>query len=345
MLQVVIPAYEPDEKLLGLIDALKEKMLFGQEFGILIVNDGSSAKYGGIFDNAAQKGCTLLTHKINRGKGAALKTAFSYLLEKEYLGFIVCADCDGQHRPEDIKKVAASLEENPRDLILGCRDFIGKVPLKSRLGNSLTGIIYSFISGQNLKDTQTGLRAFSAVLLPWLVKLKGNRYEYEMNQLLEAKDEGIRLCCISIETVYENKNAGTHFHPVRDSIRIYMPLLKYLMSSLLAGILDFACLFLFMKITDNLLFSVVAARVISSAVNFFCNKTLVFNKKDAPVGKSLIKYYLLAAFILLCNYSLIRLFTYGLSFPLAVSKILTEVLLFLLGYKIQKSYIFKKECA
>lgn len=345
MLKIVIPAYEPDSKMLALIDSLKASLAFNRDCGILIVNDGSSGKYESLFLEAVKKGCTLLTHEKNLGKGAALKTAFSHLAGTGYRGFIVCADCDGQHRPEDIEKVASFLSGNPGSIILGCRDFVGKVPLKSRLGNRLTGAVYSAISGQSLKDTQTGLRAFSSELLPWLISIKGSRYEYEMNQLLEAKNAHVRLCCVPIETVYENKNAGSHFHPVRDSIRIYLPILKYLISSLMAGVIDFVLLFLFMKLTDNLLFSVIGARLISSAANFFCNKVLVFEKKEVSLRESMIKYYLLAVFILLSNYTLLRLFTAVLHMPLLAGKILTETLLFFFSYQIQRLFIFRKKYA
>ncbi len=342
MLEVVIPAYEPDDKLLMLIDSLKNSLGNTCDFDILLINDGSSSEYDMIFTEASKKGCHILTHKINQGKGAALKTAFSYLQNSGYKGEIVCADCDGQHRPSDILKVASALKNGGKLLVLGCRDFIGKIPLKSRIGNRLTSLLYTMISGQNLKDTQTGLRAFSSELLPWLLQINGNRYEYEMNQLLEAKASDIVLSCIPIETIYENRNEGTHFHPVKDSLRIYLPIFKYLMSSLLAGAVDFLLLFLFMKIMNNLLFSVVISRMISSVINFLCNKKLVFNKSKVSMSESLIKYYLLAGFILLCNYCLIRFLTYGLSLPLTLSKIMTEILLFLLVYKIQKSYIFRK---
>ncbi|WOO36222.1 bifunctional glycosyltransferase family 2/GtrA family protein [Anaerocolumna sp. AGMB13020] len=342
MLEIVIPAYEPDEKLLILIDSLKNTLRNTTDFDILIINDGSSSEYDTIFTAASKKGCRILSHRINQGKGAALKTGFSYLLNSGFKGAIVCADCDGQHRPSDILKVSAALKNDSRLLVLGCRDFIGKIPLKSIIGNKLTSLLYTMISGQNLKDTQTGLRAFSSELLPWLLQINGNRYEYEMNQLLEAKDSNIVLQCIPIETIYENRNEGTHFHPVKDSFRIYLPIFKYLFSSLLAGSIDFILLFLFMKLTNNLLFSVVISRMISSVINFLCNKQLVFNKSKVSTGESFVKYYLLAGFMLLCNYYLIRFFTFGISLPLTFSKIVTEVLLFLLSYKIQKNYIFKK---
>lgn len=345
MLTIIIPAYEPDNKMLALIDSLEANSDLNKDMKILIINDGSSREYEHIFTKAVKKGCIKLTHEKNLGKGAALKTAFSYLLESGYKGSVVCADCDGQHRPEDIKKVASSLPDSTKSLVLGCRDFVGKVPLKSRFGNSLTGAVYSLISGQKLKDTQTGLRAFSSELLPWLISIKGSRYEYEMNQLLEAKAAHVTLCCVPIETIYENKNSGSHFHPVRDSIRIYMPILKYLMSSLMAGVIDFVLLFLFMKLSDSLLFSVIAARVISSAANFFCNKILVFERKEVSLKESLVKYYLLAAFILLCNYTLMYFFTNMLHIPLLAGKILTEVVLFFFSYQIQRLYIFRKEYA
>lgn len=343
MLTIIIPAYEPDNKMLTLIDSLEANPDLNKNITILIINDGSSREYEHIFTKAIKKGCIKLAHEKNLGKGAALKTAFSYLIAIGYRGFVVCADCDGQHRPEDIKKVASSLSDNTKSLVLGCRDFVGKVPLKSRFGNFLTGAVYSLISGQKLKDTQTGLRAFSSELLPWLVSIKGNRYEYEMNQLLEAKAAHITINCIPIETVYENKNTGSHFRPVMDSLCIYMPILKYLISSVMAGVTDFLLLFLFMKHSGNLLFSVITARVISSGANFFCNKILVFERTKISLRESLMKYYLLAVVILLCNYTLIHFFTYVLTIPLLASKILTEMILFFFSYKIQRFYIFQKE--
>ncbi|PYG88783.1 glycosyltransferase involved in cell wall biosynthesis [Ruminiclostridium sufflavum DSM 19573] len=336
-MKIIIPAYEPDKKLIELIRAIREN----SDYGIIVVNDGSAEKYKAIFTQAGFEGCIVLSHKINLGKGAALKTAFTYLLQKgiEKEG-IVCADCDGQHTWQDIIKIAESIVWHKNSVILGCREFTGSIPLKSLIGNKITGFIFSLASGCKITDTQTGLRGFSANMLSWLIQIKGNRYEYEMNQLLEAKSSGYELFCIPIKTIYENNNKSSHFHPVRDSVKIYLPILSFCFSSAACGIIDFICLFIFNRITKNLLISVIAARAVSSLVNYILNKNLVFNAKKQLHRKALIKYYCLVAAILICNYLMLDFFTDTMSLSLFISKILTEAILFFVSYFTQKKYIF-----
>jgi glycosyltransferase involved in cell wall biosynthesis len=336
-LKIVIPAYQPDNRILKLIEEIKAN----SDFDIIIVNDGSDQSCEPVFKSAENAGCTILTHEVNRGKGAALKTAFTYLLDAGCEKGILCADCDGQHTWQDIQKLAKALPSHPGSIILGCRNFIGKVPFKSKFGNKITRGIFSLITGNKISDTQTGLRAFSAPMLPWLVQLNGNRYEYEMNQLLEAKKAGYDFYCIPIDTIYENNNEGSHFHPVRDSIRIYLPILKFSISSITCGILDFLLLFLFKMMTGNLLYAVVGARVISSFSNYLLNKHLVFEAKTGKKLSTLLKYYLLAAVILGFNYLLISFLNETVGIPLLFSKLLTEGILFTFSYTIQHKIIFK----
>ena len=93
---LVIPAYEPDEKLIKLLKEVSALNLFQ----IIVVNDGSGDKF-----NVAKEYAILLSHGINKGKGAALKTAFTYIKNLNTDGIIVTADSDGQHKVSDIVKV------------------------------------------------------------------------------------------------------------------------------------------------------------------------------------------------------------------------------------------------
>lgn len=337
-MKIVIPAYEPDARMLNLIKDIKSN----SNFEIVIINDGSAVKCKPIFEQAAKEGCSIINHDINLGKGAALKSAFQYLLDNNDMDSIICADCDGQHTWADIKKVADALVNTPSSIILGCRKFIGQVPFRSMFGNKLTRTIFSLITGSKISDTQTGLRGFSGIMLPWLVNLKGNRYEYEMNQLLEAKKAGFNFHCIPIETIYENNNEGSHFHPIKDSIRIYLPIIKFSISSLTSGAIDFLLLFILKLLTGNLLLSVVGARIISSLSNYLLNKHLVFEAKSDKKFTTLIQYYMLVILILSLNYLLLSFFNEKLFIPLLISKVLTEVILFGLSYTIQQKIIFKK---
>ncbi|MGB4659835.1 MAG: bifunctional glycosyltransferase family 2/GtrA family protein [Mobilitalea sp.] len=338
-MNIIIPAYQPDKRMLQLINDIKEN----SNYGIIIIDDGGGTKYQPVFEMALEAGCTVLTHQENKGKGESLKTAFTYLLERNNQEGFLCADCDGQHTWTDIKKIVEAVTANPTSIVLGCRRFVGKVPFKSMAGNKITKTIFSLLTGTKIEDTQTGLRGFSASMLPWLVQLKGSRYEYEMNQLLEAKAAGYSFYCVPIETIYENNNEGSHFHPIRDSIRIYLPLLKFSMSSMLCGVLDFGLLFLFKRLSGNLLFSVVFARIISSLCNYLLNKHLVFDTNQEKKFKSFFQYYLLAIVILGCNYFLLALLNESLGISLVLSKLLTELVLFSISYLIQHKLIFKKD--
>lgn len=336
---IIIPAYEPDNRVLKLIHEIKEN----SDFEIILINDGSAAKYRPIFEAAEKSGCTILTHKENQGKGAALKTAFSYLLEKRCNDCIICADCDGQHTWKDIQKIAKILPDHPSSIILGCREFIGKVPLKSKFGNKITRAVFFMITGNKIRDTQTGLRGFSSTMLPWLTALTGSRYEYEMNQLLKAKEAGFDFLCIPIQTIYENKNEGSHFNPIRDSIRIYLPIIKFSISSVLSAILDCTLLLLFKLTSDNLLLAVIFARVISSLCNYLLNRNLVFHNGPGRKLTTLFQYYLLAVGILGCNYLILSLLNEALGIPLFISKILTEGILYPISYTVQHKIIFKNQ--
>ena len=154
---IIIPAYEPDEKLLELLEKLKEYSLEN----IVIVNDGSGEKYKSFFKTAKMKyNCVILEHGENKGKGRALKTAFEYCLvnDSDLVGCIT-ADSDGQHTPEDIERCMNALAEHVDMLILGTRDFDGEnIPAKSRFGNKLTRCICKYLCGLSIADTQTGLR-------------------------------------------------------------------------------------------------------------------------------------------------------------------------------------------
>ncbi len=339
-MKIIIPAYQPDERMIQLIEQIKQN----NGYDILLVDDGSGEECHSLFEQARGLGCTVLTHPANRGKGAALKTAFTYLLENQCQDGLICADCDGQHTWKDIRRIAEALPDHPASILLGSRQFVGKVPLKSRFGNALTRLVFTCISGGNkIPDTQTGLRGYHAALLPWLISLDGNRYEYEMNQLLSAKKAGYGFYCIPIDTIYENKNKGSHFQPIRDSIRVYLPIVKFSASSLLCGLIDFLLLFLLKGISDNLLFSVILARVISSLCNYLLNKHLVFAAKEGRKAFSLLQYYALAALILTCNYLLLSFLNEIAGIPLFYSKLLTEILLFALSYTVQRKIIFKNK--
>lgn len=334
----VIPAYEPDEKMLGVIDDISQQT----DFDIIVINDGSSPDKAEIFAQA-QKKATVLTHKVNMGKGKGIKTALEYI-EKNTQGEagIVIADADGQHKIKDIIRIAQALKANPDKLVMGCRKFTGKIPLRSKFGNNVTKFVFSFAAGVKVSDTQTGLRGFSSKLIPFMLSVSGDRYEFEMNMLLECARENIGFFEVPIETVYLGKNESSHFDPIKDSFRIYKDILKFSGSSLLSFCVDYICFTLFSLITKSIVASNICARVISSAFNFGMNKKFVFKNKEG-IAKTAAKYFLLAAFILAANTVLLKLLVKYVIHNQYICKIIVEVLLFFISWAVQKSFVFKKK--
>jgi glycosyltransferase involved in cell wall biosynthesis len=219
---VLIPAYEPDQHLVDVVAEIRRQAPTWQ---VVVVDDGSSSRYAIVFTMAAALGATVLTHEKNRGKGAALKTGFAWIRDHAPGKTVVCADSDGQHLVHDIVRVACSVQ--PGTMVLGGRKFTGKVPVRSRLGNSVTRHVFRALGGVPVYDTQTGLRAYPHELLAWLCSVPGERFEYEFQALLRARTAAIRIVEVEIETVYHVQRRSSHFRTVRDSVRVYAPLLGH----------------------------------------------------------------------------------------------------------------------
>ncbi len=343
---IVIPAYMPDERLIK----FAEELLNENYYEVLIINDGSGEKYAHIFGSLESMGCRVITHAINMGKGRALKTGFNDILVRGLnLSGVVMADADGQHLIKDIRNVAEALLNTENTIVLGKRVFKGKAPLRSLFGNTVTRSVFNFVSGQKISDTQTGLRGLPYAALPKLLKLSGERYEYEMNMLLEASSLGLKFNEIEIETVYFNDNKGSHFNTISDSWRIYRLIIMFGGSSLISFLIDYALYALFYSVLPNIdirgvtspMISTAAARIISSAINFTINRNVIFAKgKKQSLRRHIIGYYILAACILAVNMLLIKLFV-SLGVNEYLAKLPVEAILFCVSFILQKKVVFK----
>lgn len=388
---VLIPAYEPGPSLLELLRDLSyyscdhngdrdgghdsdhngdhdhdsSHNLSGShahDITIIVVDDGSGPDYAPIFDEA-RSFATVLTHKENRGKGAALKTGLSYI-EKTYIDqpysenscsekspiserfdpdiVIVTMDADGQHRVADAMKVCAVARSRPDALVLGGRSFTGKIPLRSKFGNAMTRLVYRLSTGLKVYDTQTGLRAFHKDLLPRMLGIPGERYEYEMNVLLELAKARTPIIEEEIETIYLDNNSSSHFDTVWDSLRVYREILRFSASSLAGFLVDYAMYSALILATGSLRLSNIAARVVSASVNYTLNRKFVFRSNRGTLSSAL-SYFLLAAAILAGNTLVLEYLVVSLGIGRMFAKILTELLFFAISWSVQRSFIFKRE--
>lgn len=224
-LAVIIPSLAPDERLLTLLQDLRAAESEQTVYRLVpvLIDDGSGADYADLFERARAYGGLFVRHAVNQGKGRALKTAFHTVLNElpDVCGAIT-ADSDGQHLPKDIFRCADALIEHPEALIMGSRCFReAGVPLRSRFGNTMTSRILLALTGRYLSDTQTGLRGFSPPLMRRFLSTSGERFEFETRMLTDAVTEDIPIYEVPIETVYIEENRSSHFHPLRDSIRVY----------------------------------------------------------------------------------------------------------------------------
>lgn len=352
---ILIPSLEPDGRLPAYIRSLKESG-FGR---IIVVDDGSSGKCAPIFAEVeAVPDTVVLHHDVNHGKGVALKTGYRYILDHfPDVSGVITADSDGQHTVKDCLRLAEMLGEGKRAVYLGSRDFsLDFIPPKSRTGNRITSTVFKILYGQYLPDTQTGLRAFRRAELPFMLEVKGERYEYEMNVLIACARAKIPMVPVTIETIYENNNEGTHFHPIRDSWRIYKVLLgsffKFMGSSLICVLIDQGIFNLLnlaafhngeAKDASVILLCTVIARVVSSVVNFTLNRNLVFGK-NGKAGKAFLRYVILCAGIMLLSAGGTWLLSRtGMSST--VAKLITDTLLYFVSYRAQEMWVFKGENA
>jgi glycosyltransferase involved in cell wall biosynthesis len=231
---VIIPAYNPSFVLIEILQSLAMRSIGS----IVLIDDGSALEYRDLFARAAVlPQVRLLRHEVNQGKGAALKTGIRFVLEHfPSLSGIVTADADGQHQPDDILRIIASLQSNETALVMGVRTFEDGIPLRSLIGNVLTRHIVNVLLGRRLADTQTGLRGIPASMLPRLLELQANRYEFELEMLFLAHGLLVPILEEPIRTIYEKGNQSSHFRPLVDSLRIYIVLLRFNAGSLLQSL-------------------------------------------------------------------------------------------------------------
>lgn len=336
---VLIPAYKPSQALLQLVAELLRRNVRR----IVIVDDGSGPEHAAIFQELeALPQCEIVRHAVNLGKGRAIKTGLNHILLRypNAAGVVTC-DADGQHSPDDVVRVGELLGRSPRSLILGSRSFAGDVPLRSRLGNLVTRYVFYYVVGKKLTDTQSGLRGIPLMLIPELLRLSGEQYEYEMNMLMLAKERGVEIREEPISTIYLNNNLSSHFNPLFDSMKIYFVLLRYGFTSFLTALLDQFIFFVAFRSGVAVAPGIVLARLLSSIFNLTMNKTFVFQSRARLPGL-ILKYYTTMAVAGAIVYAMIQLLTGTFGWGVITAKITVESVLFLATFVVQREYVFTR---
>ncbi len=350
-LAIVLPSLNPDHKFLAVVEGLVENGFKD----IVIVDDGSDAGHKHWFQEAEKyPQCHVLHHEVNKGKGRALKTAFSYVLENqpEARG-VITIDGDGQHLLKDIVACGNKMLENGDKVIMGCRDFNQPgVPPRSVAGNKTTSRLFRICYGIKLSDTQTGLRAIPRACLERFCAIEGERFEYETNMLLQMKRWGIGFLEQPIETVYDEKEYSSHYNAVKDSWRIFKVMFKFLLSSFGSTLLDLLIFYLVFRFFGGWagkyaeLLATAVARLCSSFANFNANNTVVFANKGS-YKRAMLRYYCLCIPQMLISAGLVTLINHLLAntVPIlaTVIKFAVDTCLFFISYNIQREWVFSQK--
>ncbi|HPF89010.1 MAG TPA: bifunctional glycosyltransferase family 2/GtrA family protein [Candidatus Limiplasma sp.] len=358
---VLIPSFQPDGQLTPYVEQLVQAD-FAQ---IVIVDDGSGAAYDAVFDTLdALDGVTVLRYEPNCGKGYALRLGMRYIEDNDQdCAFVITADSDGQHTVADILAMADTLRQDSAGLLLGTRDFTAAdVPRRSRAGNQITSKVFQVLYGQKVTDTQTGLRGFSRAMIHRLLEVKGDRYDYEMNQLILCAIDGISIRSLPIQTVYENNNEGSHFRTVVDSWRIYRAIFsrfaRFVASSAVCFLVDYGVYLLInyllktyvpvldqsmrifvLRFMARIAIATVAARAVSATINFIINQKMVF-QSQVRTGKAFLRYACTVVLIVALSAGIVSTLHIGLGLSETITKIPVDIVLFCLSYFLQRKWVF-----
>lgn len=345
----IVPVYNPEPGLVDLCRALVA------DYGSVVVVDDGSNDHCDDFGLLPQ-GVTIVRHTINRGKGRAIKTGIEWVREhRPEVKVVVFADGDGQHRPEDVRRVVEHALAADQ-VTLGVRDFsTAGIPFRSRFGNVLTSFLVRCLYHFKIYDTQTGLRAIPSRFFDLMLSLSGDRYEYEMRLFGALAERREALGQVPIETIYLNDNRASHFHPIKDSVRVYQGLfggsfLKFCLSSLVGFGTDnliFTLVLLALQSGEllrryDILIALVCARLASAMVNYLCNRWLVFHTRG-KAAKSFVRYWALVLLVAALSYlgtAVLAAVFDAMGIVVTIIKIFVETILFLLSYRLQKRWVF-----
>ncbi len=333
----IIPSYKPENILLSIAESIEKLNII-----TLIIDDGSGASFEWIFDTLEKKNnFIILKHYHNKGKGAALKTAFEFiLLNYSNCKGVITLDADGQHQISDVIKVLNVLKDKPTNLVLGSRSFTGKVPLRSKFGNYLTKFVFKLFVGFYLSDTQTGLRGIPVYFLPILLHIKSNRYEFELAMLIHAKEMHMEHTEVKIDTIYEKGNSNSHFNPLLDSMKIYFTFIRYISSSVIVTLIDYILLSILMYLTKNVLFSVVFSRLIAGFIQFFISRKFVFRDRKSNLLAP-VKFLILLTINTFIVSVAIKAIQSSFEINIIAAKVAIEFVLFISSFYLQKFFIFR----
>jgi glycosyltransferase involved in cell wall biosynthesis len=182
---------------------------------LLVVDDGSSDN---TTDEACAGGAQVIRHRVNLGKGAAIKTGLTHLLEHSPARYFILLDGDGQHLPEEIPHFITAARESNALFVVGNRmSYTAKMPAVRRVTNQTMSWMISGVVGQPIPDSQCGFRMFHRDLARKFLQGRSTGYDFETEMLALAARLGCGIAAARVSTIYGDEKSK--IHPVRDTLR------------------------------------------------------------------------------------------------------------------------------
>ena len=280
-------------------------------------------------------------------KLSALKAGLEYI-QTHYTApyVVVIVDTEGYHTPNSVKLIADEATLHPDTLILS-RQSQKEKKFCDRLACSIKHLLYRRYTGIDVYGETNCLKAFSDELLLYFLDIRDNHYDHDINLLIKCREHDIPV--MEIKTKTTKPIGNTHWVDVIHSAYIrHQNIIKFASSSFTAFLIDYGVYSLILAIGTerinfiNLTFANIAARVVSSTVNFTINRKFVF-KSNQSLQRSAAQFFTLAAVILACNSVVLNFLANVLNINHYIAKIMTEMFFFVFNYTLQNFVIFRKK--
>lgn len=216
---IVIPVYDHEHAIVTVVAAILK-----QGLACILVDDGSGSKCAQVLEeltSGAPEQVTLIKHKINQGKGAAVLTGFSAAAELAYT-HVVQIDADGQHCVEDIPKFLEAALQHPDAVIAGCPIYDESVPAARLYGRYLTHVwVWINTLSLQIKDSMCGFRVYPiAPVIELMRKQKiGARMNFDTDILVRLYWQGLNVINLPTRVAYPIDGVS-HFRVFFDNVLI-----------------------------------------------------------------------------------------------------------------------------
>lgn len=214
---IVVPLFNEEKHIVNVLKDLQKHKL-----SMVVVDDGSKDDSGKKVAQLKIKKLKLLTHKINLGKGAAMKTGADYAFENG-ADAVIFIDADGQHESSDLKRFIKALESKKFDVVFGSRNFGYGVPLVRYLGNKFASVMIAFLFKLYVSDVICGFRAITKRAYDQ-IRWESSGYGVETEMVVLVGKNNLRFCEVPVATIYHDKTKGV---TALDALGIFFSVLKW----------------------------------------------------------------------------------------------------------------------